>query len=128
MEFSKVVNLKPIDPEKIKIEMVPSSENNYTVWLEIDSEPDSIWTKFFYDEATKNLQIGQAMINGASVTILTTLYDFKKNIELLKKIVDYANQQVEQHNNKAEQEREEQRRREAKGKEDIKKMREQLRR
>ena len=128
MEFSKVVNLKPIDPEKIKIEMVPGSENKYTVWLEIDSEPDSIWTKFFYDEATKNLQIGQAMINGASVTILTTLYDFRKNIELLKKIVDYANQQVEQHNNKAEQEREEQCRREAKGKEDIKKMREQLRR
>src|SRR5512137_927772 len=127
MEFSTVVNLKPIDPEKIKIEMVPGSENNYTVWLEVDSEPDGIWTKFFYDEATKNLHIGQAMINGASVTILTTLYDFKKNIELLKEIVESANQQVEQHNNKAEQEREEQRRREAKGKEDIKKMREQLR-
>jgi hypothetical protein len=127
VEFSKVVNLKPIDPGKIKIEMIPGSENNYTVWLEVDSEPDSIWTKFFYDEVTKNKQIGQAMISGASVTVVATLYDFKKNIELLKEIVDYANQQVEQHNNKVEQEREEQRRREAKGKEDIKKMREQLR-
>ena len=127
MEFSKVANLKPIDPEKIKIEMVSGSESNYTVWLELDSEPDSIWTKFFYDEATKNLQIGQAMINGASVTILTSLFNFKKNIELVKKIVDYANQQVEQHNSKVEHEREEQCRREAKGKEDIKKMREQLR-
>ena len=107
--------------------MIPGSENNYTVWLEVDSEPDSIWAKFFYDEVTKNKQIGQAMISGASVTVLTTLYNFKKNIESLKKIVDYANQQVEQHNNKVEQEREEQRRREAKGKEDIKKMREQLR-
>jgi hypothetical protein len=68
------------------------------------------------------------MISGASVTILTTLYDFKKNIELLKKIVDRANQQVEKHNSKVEQEREEQRRREVKGEEDIKKMREQLRR
>ena len=128
MEFSKVVNLKPIDPEKIKIEMVPGSENKYTVWLEIDSEPDSIWAKFFYDEATKNWQIGQVIISGASVTILTTLCDFKKNIELLKKTVDYANQQVEQHNNKAEQERVEQLRREAKSQEDIKKMRDQLRR
>jgi hypothetical protein len=128
VEFSKVVNLKPIDPEKIKIEMDPGSENNYTVWLEVDSEPDSIWAKFFYDEATKNWQIGQVIISGASVTILTTLYDFKKNIELLKKTVDYANQQVEQHNNKAEQERVEQLRREAKGQEDIKKMRDQLRR
>jgi hypothetical protein len=128
VEFSKVVNLKPIDPGKIKIEMVPGSENNYTVWLEVDSEPDSIWTKFFYDEVTRNKQIGQVMINGASVTILTSPYDFKKNIELLKKSVDCANQQVEQHNSKAEQEHEEQRRREAKGKEDIKKMREQLRR
>jgi len=127
VEFSKVVNLKPIDPGKIKIEMVPGSENNYTVWLEVDSEPDSIWAKFFYDEVTKSKQIGQAMISGASVTVLTTLYNFKKNIESLKKIVDYANQQVEQHNNKVEQEREEQIRREAKGKEDIKKMREQLR-
>jgi hypothetical protein len=128
VEFSKVVNLKPIDPEKIKIEMDPGSENNYTVWLEVDSEPDSIWAKFFYDEVTKNWQIGQVIISGASVTILTTLYDFKKNIELLKKTVDYANQQVEQHNNKAEQERVEQLRREAKGQEDIKKMRDQLRR
>lgn len=127
MEFSKVVNLKPIDPEKIKIEMNPGSENNYTVWLEVDSEPDSIWTRFFYDEVTKNWQIGQVMISGASVTILTTLFDFKKNIELLKKIVEYANQQVEQHNNKAEKERVEQLRREAKGQEDIKKMRDQLR-
>jgi len=127
VEFSKVVNLKPIDPEKIKIEMAPGSENNYTVWLELDSEPDSIWTKFFYDEVTKNKQIGQVMISGASVSVLTTLSNFKKNIELLKKIVDYANQQVEQNNNKAEQEREEQRRRESKGKEDIEKMREQLR-
>jgi len=108
--------------------MVPGSENNYTVWLEVDSEPDSIWTKFFYDEVTRNKQIGQVMINGASLTILTSPYDFKKNIELLKKSVDCANQQVEQHNSKAEQEHEEQRRREAKGKEDIKKMREQLRR
>lgn len=128
MEFSNVVNLKPIDPEKIKIEMVPGSENNFTVWLEVDSEPDSIWARFFYDEVTKNFQIGQVMISGASITILTTLYDFKKNIELLKKIVDCANQQVEQHNSKVEQEREKQRRREAKGEEDIKKMREQLRR
>jgi hypothetical protein len=127
VEFSKVVNLKPIDPEKIKIEMVAGSENNYTVWLELDSEPDSIWAKFFYDEVTKNKQIGQVMISGACVTILTSLFDFKKNIELIKKIVDYANQQVEYHNNKTEQEREEQRRREAKGVEDIKKMREQLR-
>jgi hypothetical protein len=128
VEFSNVVNLKPIDPEKIKIEMVHGSENNFTVWLEVDSEPDSIWARFFYDEVTKNFQIGQVMISGASVTILTTLYDFKKNIELLRKIVDCANQQVEQHNSKVEQEREEQRRREAKGEEDIKKMREQLRR
>jgi hypothetical protein len=128
VEFSKVVNLKPIDPEKIKIEMVPSSENNYTVWLELDSEPDSIWTRFFYDEAARNLQVGQTMISVACITILTSLYDFKKNIELLKKIVDYANQQVEQHNSKVEQEREERRRREAKGEDDIKKMREQLRR
>ena len=128
MEFSNVVNLKPIDPEKIKIEMVPGSENNFTVWLDVDSEPDSIWARFFYDEVTKNFQIGQVMISGASVTILTTLYDFKKNIELLKKIVDCANRQVEQHNSKVEQEHEKQRRREAKGEEDIKKMREQLRR
>jgi len=127
MEFSKVVNLKPIDPEKIKIEMVSGSENNYTVWLELDSEPDSIWAKFFYDEVTKNKQIGQVMISGASVTVLTTLYNFKKNIESLIKIVDYANQQVEQNNNKAEHEREEQCRRDAKGNEDIEKMREQLR-
>ena len=128
MEFSKVVNLKPIDPEKIKIEMVPGSENNYTVWLELDSEPDNIWTKIFYDELAKNLQIGQAMISVASVSALVSRDDFKKKVEWLKKTVDYTNQQVEQHNSKVEQEREEQRRREAKGVEDIKKMREQLRR
>jgi hypothetical protein len=128
VEFSKVVNLKQIDPEKIKIEMVPGSESNYTVWLELDSEPDSIWTRIFYGEVAKNMQIGQAMISVACVTVLTTRDDFKKKIEWLKKIVDYTNQQVEQHNSKVEQEREEQRRREAKGMEDIKKMREQLKR
>jgi hypothetical protein len=60
--------------------MVSGSENNFTVWLELDSEPDSIWTKFFYDEVTKNKQIGQAMISGASVTVLTTLYNTLKKI------------------------------------------------
>jgi hypothetical protein len=128
VEFSEVVNLKPIDSERIKIEMVVGSENNYTVWLELDSEPDSVWARFFYDEVTKNMQIGQTMINGACVTILTSLPDFKKNIELIKKMVDIANQQVEHYNNKAQQEDEEQRKIEAKGEEDIKKMREQLRR
>jgi 4-hydroxyphenylpyruvate dioxygenase-like putative hemolysin len=93
VEFSKVVNLKPIDPEKIKIEMVPGSENNYTVWLELDSEPDSTWTRIFYDEVAKNKQIGQAMISVACVTVLTTRDDFKKKIEWLRKIVDYTNQQ-----------------------------------
>ena len=128
MEFSKVVNLKPIDPEKIKIEMVSGSENNYTVWLELDSEPDSVWTRIFYDEVGKNLQISQVMISVASLSVLTSRDDFKKKIEWLKRIVDYTNQQVEQHNSKVEREREEQRRREAKGVDDIKKMREQLRR
>ena len=128
MEFSKVVNLKPIDPDKIKIEMVPGSENNYTVWLELDSEPDSIWTRIFYDEVAKNTQIGRAIISVACVTVPTTRDEFKKKVESLKKIVDYTNQQVEQHNRKVEQEQEEQRRREAKGVDDIKKMREQLRR
>ena len=108
--------------------MDPGSENNYTVWLELDSEPDSIWARIFYDAVTNNKQIGQAMISGACVTVLTTRDDFKKKIEWLKKIVDYTNQLVEQHNSKVEQEREEQRRREAKGLEDIKKMREQLKR
>ncbi len=125
MEFSKVVNLKPIDPEKIKIEMF-GSENNYIVWLELDSEPDSVWTRIFYDEVGKNPQIRQVMISVARLSVLTSRDDFKKKIEWIKRIVDFTNQQVEQHNNKVEQEHEEQRRREAKGVEDIKKMREQL--
>lgn len=108
--------------------MVPGSENNYIVWLELDSEPDSTWTRIFYDEVAKNKQIGQAMISVACVTVLTTRDDFKKKIEWLRKTVDYTNQQVEQHNREVEQEHEEQRRKEAKGVEDIKKMREQLRR
>jgi hypothetical protein len=42
VEFSKVVNLKPIVPEKTKIEMVAGSENNCTILLELDSEPDKL--------------------------------------------------------------------------------------
>jgi hypothetical protein len=120
------VNLKPIDPEKLKIEMVPSSENNYTVWLELDSEPDNIWTRIFYDEIAKNPQIGQVMISIPCVSVLTSPDDFKKKIEWIKKIVNHTNQQIEQHNSKVEQEREEQRRKEAKGEDDIKRMRKQL--
>ena len=126
MEFSKVVNLRLINPEKLKIEMVHGSQNSYTVWLELDSAPDNVWSGIFYDELGKSIRIGEAMINEACITVLTSPEDFKRKIDLIRKVVDYTNQQVDQHNKKVEQEREVQRRREAKGEEDIKKMREQL--
>jgi wobble nucleotide-excising tRNase len=127
MEFSKKVNLRPIDPERIKIEIVPGSKDQYNVWFELDSIPDQIWTGIFYTEIDRQKQMGAAMISEACITVLASADDFKNKIDWIKKLVDFTNQQVEQHNKRAEEEREEQRKTKEKGEADIKKMREQLR-
>jgi hypothetical protein len=81
MEFSKKVNLRPIDPERIKIEMVPGSKDQYNVWFDLDSIPDQIWTGIFYTELGRQMQMGSAMINEACITVLASADDFKNKID-----------------------------------------------
>jgi hypothetical protein len=123
MEYSRKVNLKPIDPEKVRIEMVQGSKDTYAIIFELDSLPDNTWTRFFYDSLGKDMRIAEAIINGANITVLTSADDIKKKVYWTTKLVDYTNQQVEIHNKNVEEKHEEARRRKAKGEEDIKKMR-----
>jgi hypothetical protein len=126
MESSKKVNLRPIDPEKLKIDLVQGSKDTYGVILELDSLPDGFWTWTFHDILGKERKIGDATITEGYVTIFTIPDAIKVKIEWIKKIVDCTNQQVEIHNKQVEEEREETRRSKAKSEEEIKKMRELL--
>ena len=126
MDFSKKVNLKPIDSEKLKIDVAPGTEDTYIVWLELDSYPDYTWIKIFNDKVGKEMNVFEAMIHGTSITMVTSSDGIVKKIDSMKKIVDYTNQQIEIYNKNVEVEHEENQRRKIKNEETIKKMREQM--
>jgi len=126
MDFSKKVNLKPIDSEKMKIDVAPDTKDTYIVWLELDSYPDYTWIKIFNDKVGKEMNVFEAMIHGTSITMVTSSDGIVKKIDSMKKIIDYTNQQIEIYNKNVEVEHEENQRRKIKNEENIKKMREQM--
>lgn len=95
-----VVNLKPIDPDKMEIIKVSGTKETFKFNLLLDSVPDSVWKDFFYDELRKTpIPLDSEVdFEGMSVYVLSTPDKINGIIELVKKLVNSTNEHIQQHN------------------------------
>ncbi len=123
-----VVNLRPIDPDKLEIIKVSGTKETFRFNLLLDAVPDSVWKDFFYDELRKKPIPLDCEIDfeGLSIYVISTPSKINDIIELLKKLVNSTNEHVQQHNKRIGEENEIDRKMNAEDEEKIKWMREAL--
>lgn len=123
-----VVNLRPIDPDKLEIMKVSETKETFKFNLLLETVPDSVWKDFFYDELQKNPIPLDSQVDfaGMSIYVLSTPNKINDTIELVKKLVDSTNEQVQQHNKRIGETNEIERKMNVEDEEKIKLMREAL--
>jgi len=126
--FSKTVNLKPIDPDKLKIERSVWLHDGYDFELELDSIPDPVWVQIFERErqASLNTLKGPVSVAVDKLEVSTSPDEIKGKIEWVKGLVDSTNQGVEEYNEQVMQKIEADEQKRMREPETIKKMREAL--
>ena len=130
MEYlSRRVNLKPIDPEKLKIEKSALLVGVYVFELELDSTPDHHWRLVFETE----LQASRFMnadapvaVVGNKLEVLTLPDEIKSKVEWIKGLVDSTNKSIERYYEKIKQRHEAEQDKQQKEQETIIRMREAL--
>jgi hypothetical protein len=123
---SKKVNLKPFNPNKLKMYKSNEFEEAYTVELKLDSTPDDIWEQIFNNEYKASLFMMKrtVSVSGNKLRVVTSTHDnLKDEMEWVKELVSATNQRREQYNREVEQ-REKQKR--AKEEENKRKIRDKL--
>lgn len=123
-----VVNLRPIDPDKLEIVKVSGTKETFKFNLLLEQVPDSVWKDFFYDELRKNPIPLHSQVDfaGTSIYVLSTPNKINDTIELIKKLVNSTNEYVQQHNKRIGEANEIERKMNAEDEEKIKRMREAL--
>jgi len=123
-----VVNLRPIDPDKLEIMKVSGTEETFKFNLLLEAVPDSVWQGFFYDELQKNPMPLDSRIDfaGMSIYVLSAPNKINDTIELVRKLVNSTNEQVQQHNKRIGERSETERKMIVEDEEKIKRMREAL--
>ncbi|MGA2681505.1 MAG: hypothetical protein ABSF44_06860 [Candidatus Bathyarchaeia archaeon] len=123
-----VVNLRPIDPDKLEIIKVPETKETFKFNLLLDAVPDSVWKDFFNDELRKKPIPLDSQIDfgGMSIYIVSTPSKINDIIELVKKLVNSTNEHVQQHNKRLAEGNEIERKMNTDDGEKIKRMREAL--
>ena len=123
-----VVNLRPVDPDKLEIMKVSGTKETFKFNLLLEAVPDSVWKDFFYDELRKNPIPLDSQVDfaGMSIYVLSTPNKINDTIELVKKLVDSTNEHVQQHNKRIGEGNEIERKMNAEDEEKIKRMREAL--
>jgi hypothetical protein len=123
-----VVNLKPIDPDKLEIIKVPGTKETFKFNLLLDAVPDSVWKDFFNDELRKKPIPLDAQIDfeGMSIYVLSTPDKINEIIELVKQLVNSTNEHVQQHNKRIGEGNDVEREMNVEDEEKIKRMREAL--
>jgi hypothetical protein len=123
-----VVNLRPIDPDKLEIMKVSGTKETFKFNLLLETVPDSVWKDFFYDELRKNPIPLDSQVDfaGMSIYVLTTPNKINDTIELVKKLVNSTNEHVQRHNKRIGEGNEIERKMNAEDEEKIKRMREAL--
>ena len=123
-----VVNLRPVDPEKLEIVKVSGTEETFKVNLLLEAVPDSVWRDFFYDELQKNPMPFDSQVDfvGMSIYVLSAPDKINDSIELVKELVNSTNEHVQQHNRRIGEGNEIERKMNVEDEEKIKRMREAL--
>jgi hypothetical protein len=123
-----IVNLRPIDPEKLEIIKVSGTEETFKFSLLLEAVPDSVWQDFFYDELRKNPMPLDSRIDfaGMSIYVLSAPNKINDTIELVRKLVNSTNEHVQQHNKRIGERSEIERKMSVEDEEKIKRMREAL--
>ena len=126
--FSKTVNLKPIDPDKLKIERSVWLRDGYDFELELDSIPDPVWVQIFEGErqASLNTLKGPVSVAVDKLEVSTSPDEINGKIEWIKGLVNSTNQGVEEYNEQVMQKIEADEQKRLREPETIKKMREAL--
>ena len=129
VSLSRKVNLKPIDPDKLKIEKSAVISGAYVFDLELDSAPDHHWRLAFEAE----LQASQYMsartpvaIVGDKLEVVTLPNEIKSKVEWIEGLVDSTNKSIEKYNEQIKQRHEAEQDKQLKEQETIKRMREAL--
>ena len=123
-----VVNLRPIDPDKMEILKVSGTKEIFKFNLLLDTVPDSVWKDFFNDELRKKpIPLDSEVdFEGLSVYVLSTPDKISEIIELVKQLVNSTNEHVQQHNKRIGEGIEVEREIDVEDEEKIKRMREAL--
>ena len=126
--FSKTVNLKPVDPDKLKIERSVWLRDGYDFELELDSIPDPVWVQIFEGErqASLNTLKGPVSVAVDKLEVATSPDEIKGKIEWVKGLVDSTNRGVDKYNEQIMQKIEADEQKRLRETETINKMREAL--
>ena len=127
--FSVKANLKPVDPDKLKIEKSVLVSGTYEFDLELDSAPDHHWILAFEAERQASRYMNTSTpvaVVGNKLEVLTLPDEIKGKVEWIKGLVDSTNKSIEKYNEQIKQRREVEQQKQLSEQETIKKMREAL--
>jgi len=123
------VNLKPIDPDKLKIEKIPLLHGAYVFDLELDSTPNHHWILVFEAERQASRHIHgytPVAVVGNKLEVATLPDEIKDKVEWIKGLVASTNNSIENYNEQIKQKHEAERQKQLNEQETIKRMREAL--
>ena len=128
MPYSKRVNLKPVDPDKLKIVRSVWLREGYDFELDLDSIPDPMWVQIFERERQASLSTLKGPVSVAidKLEVSTSPDEIKGKIEWVKGLVDSTNKGVDKYNEQIMQKVEADEQKRLREPETIKKMRETL--
>ena len=127
--LSRKVNLKPIDPEKLKIEKSVLLVGAYVFDLELDSTPDHHWILAFEAElqASRYMRTGTPVaVVGNKLEVLTLPDEIEGKVEWIKGLVDSTNKSIEKYYEQIKQRHETEQDKQQEEQETIMRMREAL--
>jgi len=123
------VNLKPIDPDKLKIEKSALLLGAYVFDLELDSTPDHHWILAFEAERQASRYMHErtpVAVVGNKLKVTTLPDEIKDKVEWIKGLVDSTNKSIEKYNEQIKQRHEAEQDKQLKEQETIKRMKEAL--
>jgi hypothetical protein len=130
-EKAKAVELKPINPDTLKISKVPDTQDQFSIELSVTGFCGEDWKTFFQDQVKKESALLNKSfnfkINWLSIEVTTTPEEILDTIALTKKLVLATNEETKRYNQEVEEEWKIQREQEKIDQEKIRKMRELLR-
>jgi len=107
--LSRKVNLKPVDPDNLKIEKSALLSGAYVFDLELDSTPDHHWILAFEAERQASRYMSArtpVAVVGNKLEVLTLPDQIKDKVEWIKGLVDSTNKSIEKYNEQIKQRRE----------------------